>query len=348
MNIRDILSDMNGDNRKNKYNMHMYAIVFSAVLLAVILLAVFYQTKKAFSVLPKQQEEKYKNHYAFISVDKNDDFYYYVFQAAKAAGEQQGDWVEYFGKDLATVYSREQLLEIAIASNVDGIFLQADESKEIASLINAAVNKGIPVITMGSDCTASTRQSYVGVNNYSLGQQYGQQIISMGKKGEVDVLVLMNPNSADTSQNIVYAAIKEQLENSDDAEYELNTMVISNDSTFSAEESIRDTIIKGNKAPDILVCLNERNTSAAYQALVDYNRVGSIEIVGYHKNSSIIDGIAQNNIYASFEVDTNQMGEDLIYAIDEYKEYGYVNEYLPIDVRIINSENVEGYLDEME
>lgn len=341
---------MNLRKDKNaKLNRYIVIMLVATIVVAVILMGIYLEhTSKAVKVLNDNYREDYENIYAFISIDRNDDFFEAVYEAAKESGEENNDYVEYWGKDLATEYSREELLDIAIAAKVDGIFLEADESAEIIALINKAVNAGIPVITMGSDCSASLRQSFVGVNNFSLGQDYGKQILKLGDRDIKTVMVLMNPNTADTSQNIVYAAIKEQLESNKRDDIDLQAVAIDNATTFSVEESIRDIITRKNTTPDVLVCLNESNTGSAYQAIVDYNRVGNIDILGYHKNASILDGILQKNIYASFEVDTNQMGRYLINAMDEYKEYGYVNEYMTVDVNLINSDNVEEYINEME
>lgn len=336
-------------DKNEKINKLLIAILITTIVVAIILMSIYVeQTSRALKVIEDDSKDEYNNIYAFITINPDDDFFEAVYESTRVAGKEHGDYVDFFGKDLATSYSREELLDIAISAKVDGIFLEADESNEIIELINKAVKAGIPVVTMGGDATASLRQSFVGVNNFSLGQDYGRQILKLADKDISNVKVLMTPNTADSSQNIVFAAIREQLESNGRSDIELQAVAIDDASTFSVEESIRDIITKKHNLPDVLVCLSESNTVSAYQAIVDYNRVGSIDIIGYHENASILDGISQHNIYATFMVDTNQMGNYLIDAMDEYKEYGYVNEYMTVDVNLINSENVEGYINEIE
>ena len=58
---------------------------------------------------------------------------------------------------------REDLMRIAISSGVDGIFVEADESEELTELIDEAVDRDIPVVTLYGDNTHSKRCSFVAV-----------------------------------------------------------------------------------------------------------------------------------------------------------------------------------------
>lgn len=48
---------------------------------------------------------------------------------------------------------------------------------------------------------------------------------------------------------------------------ELSLQSVDDTNAFSVEESVRD-IFMGEEIPDILICLNELNTTCAYQAVV--------------------------------------------------------------------------------
>ena len=43
-------------------------------------------------------------------------------------------------------------------------------------------------------------------------------------------------------------------------------------------------------------------------------------------------------------MNTRQMGEYCIEALKEYEETGYVNEYMPADIRVITADNISEYL----
>lgn len=60
--------------------------------------------------------------------------------------------------------------------------------------------------------------------------------------------------------------------------------------------------------PDIIICLNELSTTCVYQAVVDYNCVGEIAILGYYDTDTILKAIERNVITATISIDTEQMG----------------------------------------
>ncbi len=112
---------------------------------------------------------------------------------------------------------------------------------------------------------------------------------------------------------------------------------------FSVEESIRDIFME-REIPDIIICLNELHTTCVYQAVVDYNKVGQVNILGYYDSDTIINAIDRNVIYATVAIDTKQMGQFCIKALQEYHELGYTSQYFTADIRLIQKEDVEEYL----
>ena len=113
---------------------------------------------------------------------------------------------------------------------------------------------------------------------------------------------------------------------------------------FSVEESVRKLFVSGkDKIPDIVVCLNENDTNSVYQAVVDYNEVGRVNILGYYDSEAILKGIERDVIYATLSIDTDQMGRYCIDALTEYYEIGNTSQYFTADSYVINKSNVGKY-----
>ncbi|MFR8844881.1 MAG: hypothetical protein ACLVGL_07425 [Waltera sp.] len=83
------------------------------------------------------------------------------------------------------------------------------------------------------------------------------------------------------TQNIVCSEFRTHWNrrSSRDRRSELSLITVDDTNTFSVEESIRD-IFMNETLPDIIICLNELSTTCVYQAVVDYNCVGEIAILG--------------------------------------------------------------------
>ena len=225
----------------------------------------------------------------------------------------------------------------------------------MTALINEAVEREIPVVTVMKDNTQSERQSYVGISSYNLGREYGKQVCKLAKQYEnkeqksdsaLNVMVLINANAEDTSQNMVYSSIQETIEGTYKSDQKINIVAkaLNSQGAFAAEEAIRDIFMGVDQLPDIIICLNEINTTCVYQAVVDYNKVGVINIIGYYDSQTILKAIERNVIYATVSVDAKALGEYSIEALTEYDQMGHVSNYYSVDTTVIDADNVHNYL----
>lgn len=296
-----------------------------------------------------QAAGSYERYYVMIA-DRKSSFWQSVYQGAYERGLQENVYVDFLGENLSEDYSREELMRIAISSGVDGIFVESDESEELTELIDAAAARNIPVVTLYGDNTHSERCSFVGVGSYNLGREYGRQVLKLAdengwEKQEVRVAVLVNAYAKDSGQNIISSGIQDAIvqEKTGDTQYTLSYFTVDDTNTFSVEESIRDIFME-EKLPDIIICLNELNTTCVYQAVVDYNQVGQVAILGYYDSDTIVNAIDRKVVNATISVDTAQMGSFCVDALTEYYELGYTSQYFTADITLIDKNNVAQYL----
>lgn len=355
-----------GTQEKTKKFNSQTILLFTTVLFTLATLVVgalvfrFYMA----DIGKTQDATEYDKYYVMITDNYKSGFWQSVYQGALEAAKQQNIYVDLLGENIAGDYSCEQLMKIAIASQVDGIIVFASENDEMTALINEADEKGIPVITLYGDSTHSKRRSFVGVGSYNIGREYGRQIFNiikekrredfiesenMGQRKTMQIAVLVNTDSQDSGQNIIISGLQETLdqENATNSEFSISIVPVDNKNAFSVEESIRD-IFLNDTIPDVIVCLNEQNTVCAYQAVVDFNKVGDVNILGYYNSESIVSAIEKGIVYATISIDTQQMGKYCIDALSDYYNYGNTSEYFTADVTLINKNNVADYLKKEE
>lgn len=300
--------------------------------------------------------KSYEKYYVMIPSEQKSSFWEAVYEAAGEMANDNDAYLEMFGTNLSEGYSETQLMRMAIESNVDGIILEANETEEMTALINEAVERGIPVVTAMKDNTQSERQSYVGISSYNLGREYGKQVLGLAKQYEkkegnsidsiLNVMVLIDANAEDTSQNMIYSSIQETIEgmNKSGQKISISAKALNSQGAFAAEEAIRDIFMGEDELPDIIICLNEINTTCVYQAVVDYNKVGAINIIGYYDSQTILKAIERNVIYATVSVDAKALGEYCVEALTEYDQMGHVSNYYAVDTTVIHADNVSEYL----
>ena len=321
--------------------------LLTAVLavLAIVSLVYFKMQLSIAGEIQKQEYTDYARHYAFIADNLEDDFWQKLYQGAKERGEETNVYLECFGNSAAVKYSKKELLQMAIAAKVDGIVLEADESAEMLELIDEAVEKQIPVVTVMIDSYGSKRQSFIGIGSYNLGREYGRQIVRISTKETKKVLVIVDDDIDDNSKNIICTGINETIYNEGNhLSLDIETIAVSDDSTFGLEEAIREIFMDKGNLPNIIVCLDEQGTISACQAVVDYNLVGKVDIIGYHITDTIGNAIQRNILSSTIVVDSKQMGIDSVDSLNEYITTGYVNDYIVMDVDTVTTNNVGEYM----
>ena len=303
-----------------------------------------------------EQEEvmDFDRHYAFVAEDSESDFWQEVFNAANEQAKEYNTYLEDLSTDLGMDYSAEDLLRIAVNSKMDGIVYSGGSSDKVSALINKAVDEGIGVVVLQNDVEKSKRQCYVGLNYYELGQMYAIQIEKLIEAGISDsptIDILVDGDMSEGASNLIAMAIEDYLreKNEGDEEYVLPEIMVTRieaEDIFSAEESIRNIFLEKDTLPNIMLCVNSVYTRCAYQAVVDYNLVGQIQIIGYFANDTILDAVDKQVIFSTISVDTNEMGKSCIQALYEYNNMGYTNSYLPVGIEVVDQAKAHQLLDQ--
>ncbi|CDQ21260.1 monosaccharide ABC transporter substrate-binding protein, CUT2 family [Halobacillus karajensis] len=115
-------------------------------------------------------------HFALIGEELDHDYWRLVGKGAKQNETEYDVFVEYEGPERSNPEEQLKLLDKAIKKKVDGIIVQA-LNDEFTPLIDLAVGKGIPVITIDTDSPDSLRSAYIGTDNYAAGQLAGKALI---------------------------------------------------------------------------------------------------------------------------------------------------------------------------
>lgn len=347
--------------RKNIFAVTTFSLLGLMVLVTLSAIAVFkFQVDETDAPIDNETYLEYDKYFAMITSDDKADFWQDVYEGAKQGGESTNAYVELFAGNLGADYSVEERMEIAVASQVDGIILEGEDSLALRNEIEKAKESGIPVVVVNQDVTESERISLVGISRYDLGQTYGRQTCELAnailesdeyaasnKEKELQVMILISQKEDSSGQNLLVSGIREEIAKDISLanKITLETYPIDDSGAFTAEESIRDIFVGQEDVPDILICLSEIHTSCAYQAVIDYNKVGITNIIGYYDSETILNGIDKEVIYSTVSMDAGQMGEYCATALFEYLEAGYVSEYFTVDTYVVNKSNVKEYME---
>ena len=328
---------------RNKVVVTILAGVVLVLFLATVAGLFYY--REMIRKLGEVREEvfnEYPRLYAYIADDPDSQLSNRIYKEISEYAVEHDCYVEMTGQNLSTSYSKADRMNIAISSKVDGIILEGDDSEETARLVDKATANGIPVVTVLTDCQTSSRKSFVGLNNYSLGSEYGDQLAAIGeeqKKYPLTALILLDRDDGN-ADDIIHAAIQQAVVG---RSVSFTSAIVDTSSPFTSEESIMNIIDGIDKMPDVIICLNDRTTESAIQCVVEKNLVGKTTILGYYSSDTILKAIDRGSVYATFTIETKTVARQCVNALNEYNNTGFVSEYNPANYIMINRDNVADY-----
>ncbi|MGD0547322.1 MAG: substrate-binding domain-containing protein, partial [Terracidiphilus sp.] len=203
-------------------------------------------------------------------------------------------------------------LQQAIAAKPRGILISVADVSVLQPEIDAAVNAGIPVITMDSDAPGSRRLYFIGTNNREAGKLGGQRVIEkLGGRGNVVFFTLANQaNTAERLQGFkeVFAARPDI--------HIVEVVDIKGDPRKAFDWTLEATALTGDKKVDAFVCLESASAKAVADALKRASTTGGL-VLAWDGNPDTLDGIKSGAIDATVVQKPFTMGYFGLKALDE-------------------------------
>ena len=320
------------------------------MFIATIISTILYKQRmdEAVGLMAETTYNEYDSYVVMISSDDDSAFWKQVYESAKEYGKENGVYIDMISQSIDESYSKTELIEMAIESDCDAIFVEGDDSEETATMLHKAKKRGIPVFALSTDVDAESRISYIGPNSYSIASLYGTSLVDNLVK-QKKVMVLGSNSVNESTANAFVNNIQTALSGADiaNAPLEFEVRAIAESGPFATEEYIQNMFKENDLAP-VVICLDEETTASFYQAMIDYNKVGSILLFGSDKSSTIMTGIKQGVIVSSVYVDSKALGEAAAAAFIEYKDAGNVSDYISVDAKLVDSGNIAEELQEVE
>lgn len=302
----------------------------------------FYKGVWEKSGLEEAEESRvYESQYEMIVGSGKNEFWQAIYESAKKTAENHNAYLEFHASDMGTGYNEIDYMEISIAAGVDGIILEFNGEEALKKEIDKAEAAGIPVITIMNDAPDSKRQSFVGVNDYQMGQAYGEQVAALLDEKTETALILLDSEKGDFEKSQIYSQISNvvmEQENGENVKIQAQNLMPEN--KFDIEEAIRTIFQSPEGPPQILVCMDEVTTECAYQAMIDFNMVGEVKIIGYYVSDTIREAVNKGLIPVTCTLDTEKMGKDCIEALWEYKQEGRVNSYYNVELEFVSKNEI--------
>jgi ribose transport system substrate-binding protein len=243
-------------------------------------------------------------------------------------------------------------LQKAVAAKPAGILVSTADASVMQSGINAAIDAGIPVVTIDSDDPGSHRLFFIGTNNLEAGRLGAKPILEKFTNANLIVFTIKGqPNTDDRLTGLKAAlAAKPGIKIADVIDVKGDPRVAFD----RAQELIGET---GAKKIDGFVCLESASGKMVSDAIKRANATDRM-LVAWDVNQDTLDAIKSGTITASIAQKPFTMGYVGLKVLDEIfhappkqlgKDYG-TDSFSPYPVfvdtgtSIVNKENVDLYI----
>ena len=237
----------------------------------------------------------------------SDPFWSVVQNGVAQAGEDMGVNVQYQAPGTFDMVAMAQLIDAAVATSPDGLVVSIPDADALSASISAAVEAGIPVISMnsGSDVAADLGiLTHVGQTEYEAGFGGGQRMAEAGVTNAICV-----------NQEVGNAALDLRCQGFTDALAEtggtVETVAVDLADPTGAQQRISAAITADETINGVLT-LGPTGAAPALAALTESGQLGTIPLATFDLSPEVLDAIEAG---------------DMLFAIDQQQ---YLQGYLPI------------------
>jgi ribose/xylose/arabinose/galactoside ABC-type transport system permease subunit/ABC-type sugar transport system substrate-binding protein len=239
--------------------------------------------------------------------------------------------------------------EQVLARRPAGVII-APASASLTTMINRAVDEGIPVVCIDTDAPLSKRYTYVGTDNYNAGLQTGEMLArSVNGKGEIAILSIPGQDNLEGRLRGCRDAL---------ARYPNISLVrVGNDQALATEaEKVARSILQAYPNLAGFGCVDAAGGEGCAVAVKEVGKVGKVKIIAMDRNETTLEYIQQGIIEASIAQRTYTMaymGLELLYdlnhnnihLVNDWKKAGIVPLPRTIDTGtiVIDKKNVESF-----
>ena len=261
---------------------------------------------------------RHSNKEVFYLVTANAGLPYWQTAASgfNHAAAQYGVTAKVVGPDGYDAQAELAELNKAIAAKPSGILISVADAAVLQPQIDAAINAGIPVITIDSDAAGSRRLFFIGTNNLQAGELGGKRLIEK-LNGKGNVLVFTLAGQPNTEERL--KGLKDALSVKPDIKI-LDVIDIKGDPRAAFDKAQEVLPQTGPKKIDGFICLESASGKMVSDAIKRANTNDRV-LVAFDVNQDTLDGIKSGTIDSTIAQKPYTMGSVGLRALDEIFHY---------------------------
>ncbi|GIV79343.1 MAG: sugar ABC transporter substrate-binding protein [Litorilinea sp.] len=300
------------------YALGLVAAMFIGMVVAACFGAAPAPVSTAEAPAPAQQQDMRDIRIVVVSHGQaSDPFWSVVKNGVDQAARDMRVQVEYQAPQTFDMVAMAQLIDAAVASKPDGLVVSIPDPDALGDSIRAAVEAGIPVISMNSGSDVAKELgvlNHVGQTEYEAGYGGGQRMAAAGATHALCV-----------NQEVGNVALDLRCQGFADAMAEaggtVEVLAVGLADPVDAQQRIA-AALTANPDVDSILTLGPTGAAPALAALEEAGLLGQIKLATFDLSPEVLEAIRDGN---------------MLFAIDQQQ---YLQGYLPIVLLTLYKENL--------
>ena len=271
------------------------------------------------------------------------EYWGYVKAGCDAAAAELGVEVSVVGPGAESdIEGQVAQIEQQIGAGCDAIICAPNDAGAAANALQAALDQGIPVLSVDTDVGIEGQTTFVGTSNVDAAYEGGKWAI--GQAGDGAKAVIIYGQEGDNTSNMRREGYQKAC---DEAGVEVLAALSGQNTTDGATKTMEDMLSAHPGEIDIVLCHNDDTAIGAMNACKSAG-VDDMIIVGFDGNASAVDLIlAGDLIKATVAQQPYEMGYQAVEAAVEVLNGGTVESVINAPVEVVTAENGQAYLDNL-
>ncbi|RAK05198.1 monosaccharide ABC transporter substrate-binding protein (CUT2 family) [Halanaerobium saccharolyticum] len=266
----------------------------------------------------------------------NSDYWKSVQAGADQAAEDFGVEVSVVGPSNETqVMQQINLLEDQISRQVDGLVVAPLRPSAAKTVLEKAISRGIPVVTIDTDAEFEGKTSFAGTGNFQAAQQAGNYMVEkLDGEGEI---AIVRGAAGDYIHD-------QRVEGFLDAIGDSNINVVSTqpaDSQRGEAVSVMQNILQTYPNIDGVYGTNDEMALGAFRALKSTNAGDNVTVIGFDGSPDAIKSIRNGELTATVQQDSYNIGYTGVELMVKTLNGEEVEKTVPVPTNIIDKDNVD-------
>ena len=271
------------------------------------------------------------------------EYWGYVEAGCKAAAEDLGISVTVVGPGAESdIEGQVAQIEQQIGAGCDAIVCAPNDAGAAAGALQAALDAGIPVLSVDTNVGIEGQTSFVGTSNVDAAYEGGKWAIE--QVGTDAKAVIIYGQEGDNTSNMRREGYQKAC---DEAGVEVLSALSGQNTTDGATKTMEDLLNAYPDQIDIVLCHNDDTAIGAMNACKNAG-VTDMTIVGFDGNASAVDLIlAGEMVKATVAQQPYEMGYQVVEAAVKAINGEEVEATINAPVEVVTAENGQAYLDNL-